>query len=120
VLVAAVAARHACALMRPEHAMRASTHDNDPRNDGSTDAPQVRHTVHASITQADAIGGPMAKADTLTCSSVSVRMPKRSKTRTCTHHHHSFLTPNDPLTSHLDGEEGGGVRRASCVAVGST
>jgi hypothetical protein len=39
----------------------------DPRNDGSTDDPQVRHTMHASVTQADAIGGPLTKADALTC-----------------------------------------------------
>jgi hypothetical protein len=106
VLVAAVAARDACALTRPEHATRASTHDDDPRNDGSTDAPQVRHTVHTSVTQADAIGGPLAKADALTCSTsashaatsmnaleaatcavehkeVSMRTPERKEIRTC-------------------------------------
>jgi hypothetical protein len=32
--------------------------------------PQVRHTVHASVTQADAIGSPLANADGLTSSSV--------------------------------------------------
>jgi hypothetical protein len=58
------------APMRPKHATRASTHDNDPCNDGSTDVPQVRHTVHASVMQTDAIGGPLAKADALTCSNI--------------------------------------------------
>jgi hypothetical protein len=34
------------------------------------DAPQAWHTVHASITQADAIGSLLVNADGLTCSNV--------------------------------------------------
>ena len=55
---------------RPECATRASTHDDDPRNDGSMDAPQGRHTMHASVAQADVIGGLLANANSLTCSNV--------------------------------------------------
>jgi hypothetical protein len=35
------------------------------------DALQVQHIMHPSMTQADAIGGPLAKANMLTCSNVS-------------------------------------------------
>ena len=55
---------------QPEHATHASTHDDDPRNDGSMDAPQERHTMHASVAQADVIKGLLANANSLTCSNV--------------------------------------------------
>jgi hypothetical protein len=38
-----------------------ANHDDDPHNDGSTHAPQVRCMVHPNITQADAIGGPIGQ-----------------------------------------------------------
>jgi hypothetical protein len=39
---------------------------------------------------------------------VSMRTPKSKGEHTCTPHHYKFLNPK-PLTSHLDGEEGGCV-----------
>jgi hypothetical protein len=59
------------ASTQPECATCTLTHDDDLHNNGSTDAPQVWHIMHPSVTQADAISGPLAKADTLTCSNVS-------------------------------------------------
>jgi hypothetical protein len=57
--------------MQPERATHTLTHDDDLCNNGSTDAPQVWHIMHPSVTQADAISSPLAKADTLTCLNVS-------------------------------------------------
>jgi hypothetical protein len=51
--------------------MHTLTHDDDLHNDGSMDALQVWHIMHPSITQADAIGSPLAKANALTCLNVS-------------------------------------------------
>jgi hypothetical protein len=56
--------------MRPNPATLAPTHDDNPRNDGSTHAPQVQHTVHANVTQEGTISGPLANADALDCSNV--------------------------------------------------
>jgi hypothetical protein len=55
------------ASTRPEHATHASTYDGHPRNVGNSHAPQVRHTVHANVAQADAIGFPLAYAGALSC-----------------------------------------------------
>jgi hypothetical protein len=41
--------------------------DDNLRNAQSRRAPQVRHTVHPSVTQEGPIGDPMANADTLSC-----------------------------------------------------
>jgi hypothetical protein len=56
---------------------RTSTHNDDyTRNGGSTDAPQERDSVHASVTHAEAIGGPLANADSLPCSNAGAHAAK--------------------------------------------
>jgi hypothetical protein len=45
-------------------AMRASTHGDDPRNDESTHAPQVRYIVHVNVARADVI---VTNAGVLAC-----------------------------------------------------
>jgi hypothetical protein len=55
------------ASTRPERTTHASTYDGHPCNVGNSHAPQVRHTVHANVTRADAIGCPLAYADALSC-----------------------------------------------------
>jgi hypothetical protein len=50
-------------MIIPDNARHASTHDGDPRNDGSTHALQMQHTVHANVTPGDTIGDSLADAD---------------------------------------------------------
>jgi hypothetical protein len=57
--------------------MPTSAHNDDhPHNVGSADALLERHSVHASVAQTDAVGGPLANADGLPCSNASTHVAK--------------------------------------------
>jgi hypothetical protein len=104
--VSTLACQPAPALSLASTARAASTNDADPCNAQSTDAPQVRHTVHPSVAQADAIGGPMASADVLPWSArTPAPTPRSRNTRP--------LTRRDALLSTLEhrGIPKEGIRR---------
>jgi hypothetical protein len=74
-------------------------------------APQVQHTVHANVMQADAIGSQLANADALACSKVGPHAAKSkgvldAKTCTVEHVDSHEATPNQRGRRKTNGEQG--------------